>query len=321
MNGVPTPEDPAKIVLGREIRRSGLLPDHREHGEPFWALVRRGAYYPAAEWADLDGRARHALLVHASVRLWHAPAGPISHWSAAAVWGLPIVGPWPRRVHLTVDHRHRRSQHCVQLHQRAVLPVTRRVGEVEVTDPTRTVIDLARSVQHLRTVLPAADQALRHHLTTPVELIAAADALPAGSRGRRMARLVARLADGRAESVLESLSRAVIFGAGFPKPELQAPLVDGDGEFGFADFGWEGLFGECDGELKYGADLSDGDPSAAVWREKRREDRMRRLRDVARWSWNDAHRTVPLCAQLTEKGLPRTGPDTWFPSGDCFAVR
>jgi hypothetical protein len=73
--------------------------------------------------------------------------------------------------------------------------------------------------------------------------------------------------------------------------------------------------------LKYGADLSDGDPSGAVWREKRREDRMRRLRDVARWSWSDAHRTGPLCALLSEKGLPRTGPDTWFPTGDCFAVR
>jgi hypothetical protein len=143
--------------------------------------------------------------VHASVRLWPVPAGPVSHWSAAALWGLPIVGPWPRRVHVTVDGPHRRSQHCVQVHKRAVLPATRRVGEVEVTEPTRTVIDLARSVQHLRTVLPAADQALRHHLTTSSELIEAADALRPGSRGRRMARLVARLADGRAESVLESL--------------------------------------------------------------------------------------------------------------------
>lgn len=65
----------------------------------------------------------------------------------------------------------------------------------------------------------------------------------ATSRDAPIARLVAALADGRSESVLESLSRAVMFEQGFPKPELQVRLVDSDGEFGRGDFGWPGLIG------------------------------------------------------------------------------
>ena len=59
-------------------------------------LVRviRGVYVRRPEWEALSARDRHALRVveHVSRLSGHVVA---SHWSAAALWGLPVVDCWP----------------------------------------------------------------------------------------------------------------------------------------------------------------------------------------------------------------------------------
>ncbi len=63
------------------------------------------------------------------------------------------------------------------------------------------------------------------------------------------------------------------------------------GRVAFADFGWResGVLGEFDGKRKYQRDLREGeDPGEVVFREKQREDWLRRLGwTVCRFVWAD----------------------------------
>lgn len=270
-----------------------------------WTQVRHGAFYPASEWEALDAGERHALLVHAGVPKW-AEDRLVSHWSAAALHGLPTIGRWPNRVDVMVAGRGRTSQHVQRFHRVKELPTPVQINGIRVTDPLRTVVDLARCTS-LRSALATADAALRKKMFAIEALRQAVSELPTGVRGKQTALLVAQLADERAESPLESMSRAVMFQARLPRPELQVVVRDGRGFIGRCDFGWDGLVGECDGKMKYGADLTD-DPSAAVWREKQREDRIRRVADLARWCWDDAYAEGPMLRILADKGVrPRPG--------------
>lgn len=302
-------EDLDLILFTRDLRRAGAS-DRSVRGSADWVRVRRGTYYPAQAWAALDRRARHAVLVHASARMAALDGLVLSHWSAAALWQLPVIGRWPDRIHVTMRAKPRSSQSAIQVHETFDPPEPVDVGGLWVTSPVRTVLDLSRCLP-LTAVLPTADAALHSRLADPSMLRAAALSLPRGARGRVRAGLVADLADARAESPLESLSRAVMFEEGFPPPQLQIELRDEDGEFGRGDFGWPGLIGECDGQMKYGADLSSGDPSRVVWLEKQREDRIRRFAQVARWGWADAYHRDPLCRLLRSKGLSTRDQHPW----------
>src|SRR5690606_38175822 len=94
----------------------------------------------------------------------------------------------------------------------------------------------------------------------------------------RARRLVA-LADGRAESPAESVSRMQMMRSGVPTPTPQFTVRDADGNWvARCDFGWEDfkLVGEVDGMGKYGALLRPGQTAEmAVRDEKRREEAIR----------------------------------------------
>jgi very-short-patch-repair endonuclease len=89
---------------------------------------------------------------------------------------------------------------------------------VRVTVVARTLADLARHSR--RDAIIAADAALRERLATR-DQIDSALARAAGWPGVRQARDVLALADPRAESPLESLTRLALHDDGFPQPELQ----------------------------------------------------------------------------------------------------
>jgi hypothetical protein len=85
------------------------------------------------------------------------------------------------------------------------------------------------------------------------------------------------LADGRAESPLETRGRLTLLSAGLPRPELQVEIHDGAGFVGRVDAWSEevAVAVEFDGRVKY-LDPRDGASSGEVLRrEKRREDRRR----------------------------------------------
>ena len=77
-----------------------------------------------------------------------------------------------------------------------------------------------------------------------------------------------------------------------PIPELQFEMRTRDGRLlGYNDFAWPSFchLGEFDGKRKYTRDIQPGeDPGEVVFREKRREDEMRREgAGMSRWIWQD----------------------------------
>jgi hypothetical protein len=95
---------------------------------------------------------------------------------------------------------------------------------------------------------------------------------------RRAARAVA-LADGRAESPLETRGRLRIVGAGLPQPELQVEIRTGGRLVGVVDAWFEeaAVAVEFDGRVKYTDPWRDRTPQQVLWDEKRREDELRAL--------------------------------------------
>ena len=97
---------------------------------------------------------------------------------------------------------------------------------------------------------------------------------------------------------------------------LQREVHDAAGLIGFVDFGWEGVFGEFDGKVKYRVqDGATGDAGEVLWREKQREDRLRRRGRVARWTWDIAIDRTRLGARLAEHGIRPLPSNTWFDLG------
>jgi len=274
--------------------------------DPGLVRVRRGAYVGREHWAELGDDERYLVVVRATAAA--AVGDPLlSHWSAAAVWGLPTVSRPDDRVHVTVPAAPGgRSGRGIVRHTRSATPGGTVAGGLRVTSVARTVVDLAR-VGGLASGLVAADAALREGMTSSDEIALEAAAVGSG-RGALAARALAELADGACESPGESLSRARMHEHGLPRPVLQREIRDADGFVGRVDFWWPeaGVVGEFDGKVKYG-----GVTGGALWREKLREDRLRAVaRAVVRWTWQDAMRGGPMIDALTRAGAYRRPPRT-----------
>src|SRR5690606_11419822 len=105
------------------------------------------------------------------------------------------------------------------------------------------------------------------------------------------------------ESVGESRGRHFCFRHHLPAPELQVEVRDRDGFLiGIVDFAWPHycLFGEFDGQQKYGRLLKPGESiQDVVAREKAREDAIREATNFAflRWIWSDYSQPNVLLAR------------------------
>lgn len=262
--------------LARLVRRRELV------------RLQRGAYLdqPAG-----SSQVRHRAAVHATMAGLRLP-GVVSHATAALLHDLPLF-----RVPLGKVHVIRRPPASgsgsarVHLHV-ARLPAeeTTSVDGLVVTDVTRTVVDVARSVSFEPAVI-VADAALARGVTTPDALsgcLARMGSIP----GLRAAARVLAFADRRSESVGESRSRILFQRLGIPAPRLQVEVRRRDGSLiGRSDFGWDdcGTLGEFDGRIKYGRLLRPGQSAGdAVFEEKLREDELRDTgRQVVRWTWTE----------------------------------
>lgn len=157
-------------------------------------------------------------------------ASVVSHSSAAEHWKMSVAVR-PLRPHITVG-RHRRG---IKHGKADVHWADLREDEVRdrVTTPLRTVLDCARTLP-FGEALAVADSALRLELVGPNELLAAASSLRGAGRARVLR--VARAADPRAASALESLLRAIVILAGITGfvPQL---VISADGFFARVDLG------------------------------------------------------------------------------------
>lgn len=281
--------------LARLVRRNDL------------ERLQRGAYLsgPAAT-PDL----RHRAVVLATLAGLRVP-GVLSHGSAALLHDLPLWRVPFERVHVTREPPSAGTgSRRLRLHvARLSLEETCVMDGVVLTDVTRTVIDLARTVPFESAVV-VADAALGRRTTTPARLAACLDRMGPVPGSRRAARVLA-FADGRSGSVGESRSRVLFRRLGLPAPALQVEVRRVDSTLvGRGDFGWEDVatLGEFDGRIKYGRLLRPGQSAGdAVYEEKLREDEMRDLGwQMARWTWPELD-TPEVIRDRLERAFARGG--------------
>jgi hypothetical protein len=276
--------------------------------------ISRGAYLAASAFDALDDRQRYLLRIRA-VAETRRTRPVISHWSAAAVHGLPMVGRRSSAVHITqsADSGLRSAngvvRHSTPLRESEIVEIEGML----VTSVSRTVIDLASSEGALAAVT-AADAALhvarfgqRPPLTTP-ELLRRAWELRLPFRGHARSLDVIEFAVTNADTPIESVSRVTMRTIGCPAPALQVPHFDSRGFIGEPDFYWKeyNLIGEADGDQKYldAAHRSGRSAERVVLDEKIREDRLRAIpRRVVRWRWPDAMDPTSMHRILSAAGI------------------
>lgn len=262
-----------------------------------WVQLRRGVYVLAwvlAEAGD-DPQRRHALDV-AGLLLALGSDAVAAGTSAARILGLETLQELPcELVVVTGDPRVRGERRDGYVVRAADLPRHHRSARfgVPITSAARTVTDLARKWP-LRDAVVLADSALRLGRTSIVELDEVL-AYCAGWPGIDSAQCAVALADPRAESVLESISRVAMHDEGVPTPRSQ--VVIGGAR---VDFLWDDLavIGEADGLGKYAADGRQSTRDI-VRAEKRREELLADAGyEIVRWGWEDACRPRRLAHRL-----------------------
>lgn len=257
-------------------------------------VVRTGVLTRPAEPTGLrwlDARTRHARAAAAAVLCCRRSLA--SHCSAAILLDLPVLEV-PEVPCLTVLPTHSGAVSRVHLHRtRLYYGDPGRLGGLGLTMPARTVVDIARE-RGLIAGLVTADGALHRGLLSAQALDRAVHAAT-GRAGVGHARSAALLADGRAESALETRSRLAMGAFGLPPPELQPDILI-DGRFvGRVDFYWDefGVIGEADGWEKYNAGWQ------RVRDEKRRQEHFGQARlIVVRWGSDDLADFGPVADRL-----------------------
>ncbi|MGF2948438.1 hypothetical protein [Microbacterium alcoholitolerans] len=307
-----------------DIRRVRDQPDDR----PDYRKLRRaieservhrvgpGAFVRTAEWQKLSRIDRHRLKVIEAADRMRRPA-VISHFAAASVHRMDILGAWPERIDVRVSASSGgRSSGLIRRHSIGIDDVDAVAWRDHlITTPAQTAIDIVAVTDHLQGVV-VLDQALwANRPGGPLASIEELRALlekRASPKGR--ARIEHALSDATAlsDSVRETQSRVWIRRLGFPRPILQKPFALPHGtartDFYFPD---HDHIGEFDGVGKYlDPALLDGrTPEQALIEEKDRADALARLvRRVSRWRTPALRRPRELYDILTADGLPSTQP-------------
>ena len=241
-----------------------------------WVRLRTGVFVSAVDLAEVERTGRRpgldALAVTAGLR---RPSAVLSGATAAWVWALPRPRGGSATVHLTDPHRWRRGRGWLMTH--AGLPddeVTVR-GAYRLTTAARTVVDVARTWPEVHAVA-AVDAALLRRLTTREELDRLLERKASVPGIPRSVRAVA-LADGRAESWLETWGRLTFAALGLPPFVPQVELW-ADGRLLKVADGWypeSALAIEFDGRVKYLRPRYGRTPEEELWQEKRNEDLLR----------------------------------------------
>lgn len=294
------------LFLRREAMDAGL--DDRALGRLGAAgvvhRIRHGVYLDAARWLSLDERGQHRLMVRAELKVNRAPA-VVSHVSAVlehvpAYWGLDLT-----KVHLT--------RHASRVVGRAAGVVQHRgklrdgdtvagVG-VTLTSPARSLLELT-TVTSPEAALVTANAILHAGLCDADDVWARYRAGIDRWPHTLSTNLVLRLMDHRIESVGESRTSYLMWRAGLPVPVPQFEVRDHRGAIvARLDFALpeHKVWIEFDGKEKYLQHLREGEkPGDAVFREKKREDLVRRLTGwrCIRITWADLEHPVRTAAML-----------------------
>jgi hypothetical protein len=268
--------------------------------------VFRGCFVDTSVWGSLPPAERHRALAHLAAACFGDEL-VFSHRTAAALYRLPVLGPWPARVHVA-GRRGAASDRTATLarHSLGIAVASTRIDGLRMTPLAVTVAQLA-AVESFASGVVVADAALRKPGISRADLQSAAHAISLHHGGAR-ALAVADFTDERADRPGESLSRVSMRACGFAMPDLQVELYGASGNRYFADFYWPELrlIGEFDGAAKYRDPeyLRGRTPEQALLDEKAREDDLRAAdHNFSRWGWKVALSPALLGAQLCRAGV------------------
>ena len=249
------------------LRRRGQLLTLGESDRALHGAVERGElvrlsqgwYIDREHWHGLKPEQQHlarAMCAHGAAR-----TPPVfSHYTAAAILGLPLLEFDTTRVHALLPARSTRpsSGGVVRHHHDLPPDEVQRTSGLQHTDLRRTLIDIARYAPFASGMV-AGDAAMRRLLRGSILtleqqralLLEHLASLPA-ARGARRARNVLNVLDGGAESPLESLFRLQLLRLGF-EVRTQVPVRLPNGRRYRMDLELVGLrvFFEADGRAKY----------------------------------------------------------------------
>jgi hypothetical protein len=251
----------------------------------------------------------HALEIEALLRALSRERIAAAASSAGILHGLEfVVPPAKELVVCTSDPGVKGTRLAGYLLRPAPLPddhVEVR-HHVPVTTVARTLFDLASDLPFPH-ALATTDHARHHHLASKAELDAMLE-WGAGRAGVDAARKVFGLSDPRAESALESISRAGMHEENVPMPELQVEIFNPDGEFvARVDFLWQlPVIGDPSGWKRFRRPGTNDVPLAVV---KQYFARKHALIDLGfeflTWTWDEAANDPPVVANRIFAALER----------------
>jgi len=288
-----------------------------------WVRVRYGVYFDANVWREL-AHPQQLILRDRAALLVCADDAVLSHTSGARLQGLSVYDVEDGLSHLTRERKGRSSRVQAQIkHHLAKLDpfhITE-VNGARVTDPLRTAMDIAREYGY-RSGLVTADSALAAGADRQ-ELILRVEALGT-EPGTPTIRAVARFADGRAQTPIETLGRVLLYEMGITDlvPQYVTSFPNGRRAEGDLYSPRLNHLFECDGRLKYQDQVNDrGELVTAqkvIWLEKVREDHVRGLgMGVSRIYWADTfpQNFARVSARLWREVTLQSGRGAWLPDG------
>jgi hypothetical protein len=215
--------------IGSEALSAGVLTRHQLRTN--FVAVHKDVYVPRGTRPTAIMRAKAAWL--RSKR-----RGVLAGYSAAALHGARFIGP---EVPAYICDRYCRPERGVVVWRDAPAgDDVCRIGDMQLTTPLRTAVDLARKLPE-DVAVAAIDALARATELTVADIELAARRHP-GRRGLTQARKTIALVDPKAQSPRETALRLLIIRAGLPAPVSQHPI---DNEYGVligvVDFAWPEL--------------------------------------------------------------------------------
>lgn len=268
--------------------------------------VRRGQYrrlWRGVVWVDAElapepsweSRAAGALLLH-------GPGAVLGLSSAARALAVAGADQPDRTIHVILPPGQERHQvPGIALHFWTVPPHHRiTLGALRCTDAIRTLADLVPRLPR-NAAVSVLDSALNRGLVQPSDL-PQAQRIAAGRPGCQVASRWWDLADGRAESPLETWVRLDCVDGAVAPDELQYPIRDPQGRIiGYGDLAWlagrtRRLIGEADGAEVHSR------PRALFADRHRANAFVAEGADIIRFTWQDARRSGQ-CAGMVRRAL------------------
>jgi very-short-patch-repair endonuclease len=198
------------VVARRQLLRAGVTRDEIDWRVAAGRLIplHRGVYAVGHKAVTWEGRAVAALLAAG------APAA-LSHRAAAVAYEMLPADDRP--IDVTVIGRQPRGKAGVAIHSAKELTVVRRRG-LPVTEPARTLLDLATSLPSAVLELAYAEAQVRR-LVTPQDIRAKFDK----HRGAPALRRILDTTEPTRSAIERRLVR-LVKQAGLPRPKYNAPL-------------------------------------------------------------------------------------------------